>query len=345
MKKFLLIVWMLGVAVPAWAFKPVRALGQPYNGLQASLVPSKTAYTEGEPVDLTLVLTNVSAKTIDVDQWFGDWFVEVMDSGNMLWPHTQAVDVMRVMSKPEPLKAGESWKTDVSGLKLDGLWQYEPLKPGTYSLVAVYNAPIDTSNSSAWTGGVYSQAAQIDVLAAGAALEAVAEHPTAQDNDVLNVALSDLLAYGGQDSPLTTATGPPEKIRFAAEPEPSPQTEEQALRQYPEEPWKKLSAEQMSKAREAAQNLHARTGEHDAFVSFQPAKPGIEVVPHVQKTTVENIYVRPIRAWRPGYSADGTVAIVRLSIPWSIHSADGTYILSKNGGSWALLLRQFIIYV
>ena len=54
---------------------------------------------------------------------------------------------------------------------------------------------------------------------------------------------------------------------------------------------------------------------------------------------------RPLHAWPPGYSADGQYAIVFLSIPWSMHHADGTYLLARDGEVWRVVLRQFVYYV
>ena len=58
-----------------------------------------------------------------------------------------------------------------------------------------------------------------------------------------------------------------------------------------------------------------------------------------------SIYERPIRAWPPGYTRGGRYAIVFLSIPWSMHHADGTYLLERDGNGWKVLLRQFVYYV
>jgi len=36
---------------------------------------------------------------------------------------------------------------------------------------------------------------------------------------------------------------------------------------------------------------------------------------------------------------------VRLSIPWSMHSADATYLLRKTTSGWTVVRREFAIYV
>jgi hypothetical protein len=49
-------------------------------------------------------------------------------------------------------------------------------------------------------------------------------------------------------------------------------------------------------------------------------------------------------AYPPGYTADGTFAAVSLILPWSIHHADATYLLARDGDRWRVVLRQFVYY-
>ena len=44
-------------------------------------------------------------------------------------------------------------------------------------------------------------------------------------------------------------------------------------------------------------------------------------------------------------SRDGQLAIVRLVIPWSIHHAEATYLLTRRRGRWFVSLRQFVYYL
>jgi hypothetical protein len=55
---------------------------------------------------------------------------------------------------------------------------------------------------------------------------------------------------------------------------------------------------------------------------------------------------RPISAWSPGYSADGQVAMVVISFPWSsMHGGNATYVLALEDGRWRIILREFKFYV
>jgi len=63
-----------------------------------------------------------------------------------------------------------------------------------------------------------------------------------------------------------------------------------------------------------------------------------------EKVLEEIGFDRTTRAWRPGYSKDGQLAIVMFSIPWSIHHADATYVLVRQDGAWKVRVRQFVIY-
>lgn len=47
----------------------------------------------------------------------------------------------------------------------------------------------------------------------------------------------------------------------------------------------------------------------------------------------------------PGFSKDGRTAIVLLSIPWSIHGANGTYVLTLENGAWRVRVRDFVRYM
>jgi hypothetical protein len=52
-----------------------------------------------------------------------------------------------------------------------------------------------------------------------------------------------------------------------------------------------------------------------------------------------------ITAFSPGYSADGTAALVRFSFNWSVHSAYATYALRLNQGVWSVEASELTIYL
>lgn len=56
-------------------------------------------------------------------------------------------------------------------------------------------------------------------------------------------------------------------------------------------------------------------------------------------------YERPVEIYPPGYNASGNICVVFVNVPWSIHSADATYILQKVGSAWVLRYRKFNVYL
>ena len=66
-----------------------------------------------------------------------------------------------------------------------------------------------------------------------------------------------------------------------------------------------------------------------------------------QPTQPSDFDKRPIQAWSPGYTSDRKFAVVQLSVPWSMHHADATYLLrwDEPSGKWSIVLRQFVYYV
>jgi hypothetical protein len=53
-----------------------------------------------------------------------------------------------------------------------------------------------------------------------------------------------------------------------------------------------------------------------------------------------------VSAYRPSYSPDGTMCIVKMSIPWSMHSADVVFLMERlSGNSWKINGVQTAFYV
>jgi hypothetical protein len=52
-----------------------------------------------------------------------------------------------------------------------------------------------------------------------------------------------------------------------------------------------------------------------------------------------------VTAFSPGYSADGTAALVRFSFNWSIHGATATYVLRLKQGVWSVEASELTIYL
>jgi hypothetical protein len=163
------------------------------------------------------------------------------------------------------------------------------------------------------------------------------------DQQVIEAALSDLLALS--DSPVAVRNAPPAELRFAANASTYPVKAQQVLMRHQKERWEALSTEQVNAATEAANDLVRRHEAKQTFAPFTPSDPRVKVETQPRPTTIGSIYERPIRAWSPGYTRGGRYAIVFLSIPWSMHHADGTYLLERDGDGWKVLLRQFVYYV
>jgi hypothetical protein len=61
--------------------------------------------------------------------------------------------------------------------------------------------------------------------------------------------------------------------------------------------------------------------------------------PKIEDRTVE------ARTTRPTYSPDGSIAIVEFGIPWSIHSADVTFVFERTANGWTRRAVVFKFYV
>ncbi len=167
-----------------------------------------------------------------------------------------------------------------------------------------------------------------------------------RDQSVLNVVLLDLMTYSGDDYPANAKKIPPNEIYFRPNANNRPQTINDVLRRTDEKKWKQLTTQQHKLSKEAAQNLVARTNTGDFFTDFKAKDKRIHLYPKQKKVDfLDPDRKRPFQAWTPGYSKDGTLALVRLTFSWSIHGAESTYILLKEDKKWKVILRQFTYYV
>ena len=169
--------------------------------------------------------------------------------------------------------------------------------------------------------------------------------PAAVDRDhaVIEVALADLLAL--PDSPLASRKVPPAEIKFAPRATTYPVKATRILMRRDKEKWAALSKEQLDAASEAAEEIVRRNYAADGFKPFQPRDPRVRLDDGAPAAGRNLRFDRPVSAWPPGYSANGNYAIVFLSIPWSMHHADATYLLARDGDGWRIVLRQFVYYV
>lgn len=140
------------------------------QGLQGSIAVEREVYRAGEPIRLTVTLTNVSDAPIDIDPWPGNWFVRVFDEeANIVPPVTHAANVIRPVTISKTLRPGESWSMPVEGLRLVTglpgsilLWDYGFLKPGVYWLGAEYTA-LPAVRPDSWFQGLDCEWVKITV--------------------------------------------------------------------------------------------------------------------------------------------------------------------------------------
>jgi hypothetical protein len=97
---------------------------------------------------------------------------------------------------------------------------------------------------------------------------------------------------------------------------------------------------------EATQDMASRVSRKAGFAEFRSRVGGVQAYVRPSPPTEPDPFTeRPIQALPPGFSKDRSLAIVRFSIPWSIHSADATYVLKKNADGWVVLSRDLCVYV
>lgn len=174
-----------------------------------------------------------------------------------------------------------------------------------------------------------------------------------EDGAVLEAALKDLLADPA--SPLEPRVAERQQILVSTEASNRVPSSEDILLKYDMEQWKKLSPAQLELAQMAAKDVARRARSKERFQGFAPKDPRIvqftqadEEKAEREKDPVKRLR-RPqvFRAYPPGYSADGTLAVVYLAYPWSggFHSGVATYVLARRGKAWDVLMHQLILYV
>jgi hypothetical protein len=123
------------------------------------------------------------------------------------------------------------------------------------------------------------------------------------------------------------------------------------LQHHDEAAWAKLSPQQLVLAQQAADHLVQRLRREDSFQPFVPRDARVKVYHDPPPTTdaIESLgrrmKDRPVYAYAPGFSEDRRFAVVKLGLPWSMHSADGLYMLANENGAWKVVFRQFIYYL
>jgi hypothetical protein len=117
----------------------------------------------------------------------------------------------------------------------------------------------------------------------------------------------------------------------------------------PDHVWKEMPAPVRGWGKDTYATMVARKDAPATFKEFKPRDNRIRLESRAASdaragTDPLHEPPRPSAAWLPGYSADHQHAVVRLLLPWSIHSATGTFFLSKDSGKWRVVWRTFEYY-
>jgi hypothetical protein len=163
----------------------------------------------------------------------------------------------------------------------------------------------------------------------------------ASDQEVLDVVLRDLLSIDSGETPLSVRGMPPEKLLVRSRTAMSRVDEDNVLYRYQADAWHRLSAAEEPRLRAAARNLveRARAG---GVAIWSADERVVLVEPDTGKP--KGLVDRPLVVLSPGFSPEGSLAVVRMTIPWSIHHATATYVLRCGATGWAVVVRQFIYH-
>jgi hypothetical protein len=165
---------------------------------------------------------------------------------------------------------------------------------------------------------------------------------TQSDNEVLDTVLSDLL-NNRDKTPLPDSWN---ELYFINEPY---RTSHEFWSGDPDELWKDLPESLHVTAKSTYMEMVKRKDDPASFKGFGPKDKRIRLETSVAseirfKRDPLHEPHRPGGAWLPGYSVDKKYAVVRLILPWSIHSATGTFFLVNRDGKWHVVERKFVYY-
>jgi hypothetical protein len=109
--------------------------------------------------------------------------------------------------------------------------------------------------------------------------------------------------------------------------------------------WAKLSQAQLDCARQAALDLVRRLEEKDAYKGFTPKDERIAFWDETRFDAKRFPRMGPwyppvLRAYAPGYSRDGRIAILRVSFTSDLHGGSGIYVLTRKEDKWVVLVRD-----
>lgn len=196
--------------------------------------------------------------------------------------------------------------------------------------------------------------------AAGATVSSVSTvtppaHPTrsqvvdssTSDAQVLALVLGDLMTYPGEDNPVSGGRSFPEHLlianklgAFGFASYPPPSSVDLRLSAVPQCP---LTPVEVAAANDAGLDSEVRMARGSvAFPELHLDPARFVIAPPA--SSPDGITNRQIQIFAPGYSSDGQIAVVQMSIPWSIHSASGIYVLARTDAAWVVRMRWFQIH-
>ena len=180
--------------------------------------------------------------------------------------------------------------------------------------------------------------------ASGLAQEGSGSKPISKpvrDFAVIETVLRDLLSY--KKSPLIEKDDPESKIRFSRDVRKSNGSADGVLSKlgYCRLIWNKLSTGTDGSTTEAVEDLFSRREENEPFKGFKPSNSRIVVV---DKEKFDPLGPQRFSAEIPGYSKDGSAAIVKMSFSYGEHGGSCTYFVVRFRNAWIVLFCAFIYY-
>lgn len=164
----------------------------------------------------------------------------------------------------------------------------------------------------------------------------------AQNTQVLDAVLRDLITYNRVDKPLSLSHAPRE-VFFNVHTVPKGATDILNPLRH-QKVWARMSRQEQAAAEEAAGQIKDRPASRRAFSNYQPGDRRIHAVfgPAKPRNSAPYFAMFPVQAAVPGYSRDGTIAVVRLNFPEIFHPSQGAYVLQKKDNQWKVLYCAFI---
>lgn len=169
------------------------------------------------------------------------------------------------------------------------------------------------------------------------------------DNAILEVVLTDLRTeeIPGM-TPFSLSRETPRDIYFSLKPmdtvlQPAKPLEASDV-------WSKMTESQRQWTQEGIRHLEERSALGDSFREFRATSDAIHVVDGptgiaAAAKDVPHEALFPVRAWAPGYSHDGSCAVLHLFFDEILHPSYATYVLVQTDGTWKVVFRGFITYV